>query len=87
MVAGLRTMVKDGYLTKGKHDYNFKPAKTCTYAHQIMQSTYEYKENGPATRKKFRDKDGEVILEPIGFKTNPMKKGRTKSVVFEHYEY
>jgi len=47
-------------------------------------------ENGPLgnqTKKKYRDADGEVIIEPKGFLTNPMKKGRTRSVVFVNYEY
>ena len=85
-MAGLRTIVKDGYL-KGGHELNFKPAKTCTFKKTQTGAAYEYMEQGPPKKKNYRNEDKEVMTEPKGFLTNPMKKGRTRSVVFENYEY
>lgn len=42
---------------------------------------------GPPKKRKTRDSDGEVIIEERNFFTNPMKRGRTASVVFEHLPY
>ena len=42
---------------------------------------------GPPAKKKTRDADGEVITELRNFFTNPMKRGRTASVVFENLPY
>ena len=42
---------------------------------------------GNQKKRQYRDADGAVIIEPKGFLTNPVKRGRTRSVVFEDYEY
>jgi len=42
---------------------------------------------GPPKKRKTRDADGEVIIEERNFFTNPMKRGRTASVVFSNLEY
>ena len=86
VVAGLRKFVKDGF-TKGGHDYNFKPAKTVTHAKTGLGAAYENMPNGPPKKRKTRDDDGEVIIEERNFFTNPMKRGRTASVVFEAFPY
>lgn len=59
----------------GKHELDFRPAKTISHPKKDARSAYPYKEEGPAVKKKFRDEEGAVLIAPRGFLTNPMKKG------------
>lgn len=75
MNAGKRSFVKNGYATLGKHEMDFRPAKTVTHAKKDHLSAFLYKEEGPPVKKKFRDEEGAIVIAPRNFLTNPMKKG------------
>lgn len=62
-----------------------------THAKRDTVAAHEYKEEGPAAKKKFRDEDGEVMVIPPYPKYSNLKKGRTAtSLVIDRsgfYEY
>jgi len=90
MVPGIRKFEKDGFL-KGGHDLPFKPAKTCTHVRANTVAAFEYIDKAPLPRRNCRNEDKEVIIEPVGFLTKPMLKGKTAtSLVIHpdgHYKY
>jgi len=59
----------------GKHEMDFRPAKTISHGKKTTRAAYAYKEEGPAVKKKYRDEEGHVMIAPKSFVTNPMKKG------------
>lgn len=77
-----RTEKKDGHIKAG-HEKNFSPSKRIAHIkgaslysiNPITKANVEYMEEKPPKVKNRRDADGEVITEPKGFLTNPMKVG------------
>lgn len=69
-----RTMVKDGHLKAG-HDRAFRPAKAVRDNYGI-KAPFEHMCDRKDIKKNFRDpEDGNVIIGPRNFFTNPLKVG------------
>ena len=74
-MGALRTVVKDAFL-KGGHDKDFKPQYNLKERLHKLPYNYMPLGNGKEEKKNYRDADGAVIIEPRGFVTNPVKKGK-----------
>ena len=71
----MRTVLKDGHISKGGHDHNFKPAKaTREKLYQNKYPNLPLKEN--QEKKNYRDEEGNVITAPRNFTTIPMRRGK-----------
>ena len=68
----MRTTEKNGHLKAG-HDKEFKPAKVVK---EPVKAAYAHETDRVEIQKNFKDDEGNVMVGPRNFLTNPPKNGK-----------